>query len=39
MNVPGDFVEEASEIRSFMVEQITHPVRWEKGVLAMEEGS
>lgn len=36
MNVPGDFVEETSQMQFFMIEQITHPVRWEKGVLAME---
>ncbi|MEN9654027.1 MAG: malonyl CoA-acyl carrier protein transacylase [Chlamydiota bacterium] len=36
MNVPGRFVED-SEIQSFMISQVTSPVRWEQGVRALEE--
>lgn len=37
MNVTGDFVDAVEEIRSHMIEQVTHPVRWQKGIEAMEE--
>jgi len=36
MNVPGDFVEEAAAIKAHLADQVTHPVRWEKGIRAME---
>ncbi len=36
MNVPGDFVQEASAIRHYLAQQVTHPVRWEQGVRAMQ---
>lgn len=34
MNVPGDFVSSQSEIRKNMVEQVTSPVYWQKGIEA-----
>jgi len=37
MNVPGDFVKEVIDVRRNLVEQVTHSVRWEQGVRAMEE--
>lgn len=35
MNVPGDFVDEEALVRQFLIQQVTHPVRWESGVRAM----
>lgn len=35
MNVCGDFVDEPGRIRSFLIEQVTSPVRWEQGIRAM----
>lgn len=35
MNVPGDFVEEISDIKKYLIQQVTSPVRWEQGVRAM----
>ena len=35
MNVPGDYVKELSQVRNFLIQQVTHPVRWEQGVRAM----
>lgn len=35
MNVPGNFVKEMGQIRQFLIQQVTHPVRWEQGVRAM----
>jgi [acyl-carrier-protein] S-malonyltransferase len=35
MNVPGDFVSSTDQIRSFLVDQLTSIVRWEKGISAM----
>lgn len=32
MNVPGALVEDAGAIRSCLIQQVTHPVRWEQGV-------
>ncbi len=32
MNVPGALVKEESAIRSYLIQQVTHPVRWEQGV-------
>lgn len=37
MNVPGDFVFEISQIRTYLTEQVTHSVRWEQGVRVMNE--
>ena len=36
MNVPGNFVTSIGEIRRYLVEQVTHSVRWEQGIRAME---
>ncbi|NGX58157.1 MAG: Malonyl CoA-acyl carrier protein transacylase [Chlamydiae bacterium] len=35
MNVPGDFVESVEQMRQFLVDQVTQPVRWEQGIRAM----
>lgn len=35
MNVPGDYVTSASSVRSYMIQQVTSPVRWEQGVRKM----
>ncbi len=35
MNVPGDYVKSSSEMRTCLINQVTHCVRWEKGVRAM----
>lgn len=35
MNTPGDFVTKISEIRLNLVNQVTHPVRWEQGIRAI----
>jgi len=35
MNVSGSFVSDIAVMRSNMIEQVTSPVRWEKGVRAM----
>lgn len=35
MNVPGDYVKDLKEMRKCLIEQVTQPVRWEKGVHAM----
>lgn len=37
MNVPGDFVEDLKQMRFFMIEQITHSVRWERGIRKIDE--
>lgn len=37
MNVPGQFVENPSDIRTFLTEQVTHSVRWEQGMKAMDQ--
>lgn len=36
MNVPGDFVVKLEDVRSNLIEQVTHSVKWEQGVRAME---
>lgn len=36
MNVPGDFVEDVASIPTLLQKQVTHPVRWEQGVQAMQ---
>lgn len=37
MNVPGNFVVDAAAIRRNLIEQVTHSVRWEQGIRAMNE--
>lgn len=37
MNVPGNFVEALAEIRSNLIRQVTHSVRWEQGVRRIAE--
>ncbi len=37
MNVPGDFVKDLSAIRHNLVQQVTHPVRWEQGIRAIQQ--
>lgn len=37
MNVPGDYVKELSQIRTYLIQQVTHPVRWEQGIRAMKD--
>jgi [acyl-carrier-protein] S-malonyltransferase len=37
MNVPGGFVESVSDIRKYLISQVTQSVRWEQGILAMNE--
>ena len=32
MNTPGNFVEDLSSIRLNLIKQVTHPVRWQKGI-------
>lgn len=36
MNVPGSVVREPNEIRSNMIQQVTSPTYWQKGIEAME---
>lgn len=36
MNVPGDFVEDPSAVQCNLTAQVTHPVRWEQGIAALE---
>lgn len=35
MNVPGDLVSSEEEIREYLVEQVTKPVRWEQGIRSL----
>ncbi len=37
MNVPGDFVISADEMRQVLIDQVASPVRWEKGIRKMME--
>lgn len=37
LNVPGDFVNSAAEIRQFLIDQVVSPVLWEKGIRKMDE--
>lgn len=36
MNVPGGIVREVDLARRYLIEQVTHPVRWEQDIQAME---
>jgi len=36
MNVPGDFTSDIEKVRHDLIEQVTHSVRWEQGIRAME---
>lgn len=36
MNAKGDFVSSLEEMKTLMVNQVTHPVYWEKGIRALE---
>lgn len=36
MNVPGDFVSDLNAVRKYLTRQVTHSVRWEQGIKAME---
>lgn len=36
MNVPGDFVRSIADIRRFLVDQVTHSVKWEQGIAVMK---
>lgn len=37
MNVPGDFVSNLEEQKRYLIQQVTHPVLWEKGIRQMEQ--
>ncbi|HPE85391.1 MAG TPA: ACP S-malonyltransferase [Chlamydiales bacterium] len=37
MNVPGNYVTSLDEVRHFLNEQVVYPVKWEKGIHAMED--
>ena len=37
MNVPGNFVSDPEEMRKNLIDQVTHSVKWEQGIRAMEE--
>ncbi len=39
MNTVGDFVEDLQKIRQNLISQVTEPVYWQKGILAMERAS
>lgn len=36
MNVPGNFVKDTTQIRENLIKQVTHSVRWEQGIRAIE---
>lgn len=35
MNVPGNYVSNVDEVRENLIKQVTHPVKWEQGIRAM----
>ena len=37
MNTPGDYVSSLDQIRHYLIEQVTQPVRWEKGIKVIAE--
>jgi len=37
MNVPGGFVKDLEKVRQNLIDQVTHAVRWEQGIRAIEE--
>lgn len=39
MNTPGDYVESLQDVRENLTRQVTQPVRWQKGIEAMERSS
>ncbi len=39
MNVPGDFVKDLKQIRTNLIDQVTHSVRWEQSVNQMKNAS
>lgn len=39
MNVPGDFVSKTDQQKTYLTQQVTHPVLWEKGIHQMEQAS
>lgn len=36
MNVPGDFVKEPTQVQQNLIKQVSHSVRWDQGIRAME---
>lgn len=36
MNTPGDFVEDTSQMKTHLVNQVTNPVRWHRAVRAID---
>ena len=39
MNVSGDFTDDLDQMRANMIHQVTHPVRWQRGIEAiMDQG-
>lgn len=37
MNVPGDYVRDKGAVREFLIQQVTHSVKWEQGIRTMSE--
>lgn len=36
MNVPGDFVKTGEDVKTYLTRQVTHSVKWEQGIRAMD---